>query len=58
MRCFDGAWRRAFPGLRLCLLQLLLGAANAFKVSINLNTYTSVELAYATRHFTTLNRAP
>ena len=55
MRCFDGAWRRAFPGLRLCLLQLLLGAANAFKVSINLNTYTSVELAYATRHFTTLN---
>ena len=52
MRCFDGAWRRAFTGLRLCLL---LGAANAFRVSIDLNTYTSVELAYAASHFTALN---
>ena len=41
-----------FTGLRLCLL---LGAANAFRVSLALNTYTSVELAYATSHFTALN---
>ena len=52
MRCFDGAWRRAFTGLRLWLL---LGAADAFRVSIDLNTFTSVELAYATSHFTALN---
>ena len=41
-----------FTGLRLCLL---LGAANAFRVSLALNTYTSVELAYATSYFTALN---
>ena len=36
-----------FTGLRLCLL---IGAANAFRVSLALNTYTSVELAYATSY--------
>ena len=41
-----------FTGLRLCLL---FGAANAFRVSLALNTYTSVELAYATSYFTALN---
>ena len=34
---------------------LLLGAADAFSLLIDLNTFTSEELAYAARHFTALD---